>query len=356
MKTQVVILFPFDSGLELDFAGKESQSHVQEVASHPLPTLTFGWKHFTEAHEESHLYRFGVGLIRIGFTMDFDLNGCAELSCQGEKITVGKMPILEWCQSRAAALIERAQEFATHRYDLRLKDADLFPIFSFPPSQVQNADEFIRENYKALYGVVAGEPHFDRLSEFVIQKEPLANFGYYENELILLKRFGAVISSSEFKTIQDLVALSYAQYWSMRSYDFVLNSEIDTAQKLLENLPPYYKFWQIPSRYQKFSKDAIDFGKDKLSIVESLYNVSANIPKIDSDWHLRMIYKNVSKVFNIEELYKTLEIKLDRIEESYNEAREFLSTNFFILLDFVFFLWLAWGIVDTVILLSIARK
>jgi len=31
---------------------------------------------------------------------------------------------------------------------------------------------------------------------------------------------------------------------------------------------------------------------------------------------------------------KTLEIKLNRIEESYNQAREFLSTNFFILLDF----------------------
>ena len=187
MNTQVAILFPFDLGLELDFGSQETQSLVHEVSAHPLPTLTFGWKHFTEAREESHLYRFGVGLIQINFSMDFDLNGCAEISCRGEKISIGGTPILEWSRTRAESLIERAQEFATHRYDLRLKDSDLFPVFSFAPSQVENADEFIRENYKALYGIVAGEPQFDSLSDFVFQKEPLANFGYYETELILLK-------------------------------------------------------------------------------------------------------------------------------------------------------------------------
>src|SRR5438105_3956166 len=130
MNTQVVLLFPFDLGLEVDFSAQEPQSLVHEVAVHPLPTLTFGWRHFTEAKEESHLYRFGVGLIQISFMMDFDLAGSAEISCRGEKIVVGKTPILDWCQARASSLIEKAQPFATHRYDLRLKGSELFPIFS----------------------------------------------------------------------------------------------------------------------------------------------------------------------------------------------------------------------------------
>jgi hypothetical protein len=252
--------------------------------------------------------------------------------------------------------MERAQEFASYRYDLRLQESDLFPIFIFHPNQINHADAFIRKHYKALYGITAGEPNFDSLSDFVFQKEPLGNFGYYENEIILVKRFGAVISSAEFETVLDLTALAYAQYWSLKSYSFVLDSEIDSAQKLLERLPPYYKFWQFPSQYQKFSKEALDFAKDKLSIVDSLYNVSTNIPKIDSDWHLRTLYNDIAKVFNIEELYKTVEIKLNRIEESYNQARETLSTNFFILLDIIFALWLIWGILDTFLLLHIAKK
>lgn len=356
MNTQIVLLFPFDLGLELDFTGKETQAIVQEVSTHELPALSLGGKFFLNAKAESHLYRFGVGIIQINFELDCDLNECAEISCNAEKFFVGKMTISEWCQSCVNELITRAESFAIHRYDLRLKETEFFPIFIFSQSEIKNADAFIRENYKALYGIVAGEPNFDMLSDFVFQKEPIGNFGYYENELILLKRFGAVISSSEFETILDLMALAYAQYWSLKSYHFVLDSEADTAKKLLENLPPYYKFWEIPARYRKFSTDAIDFGKDKLSIVDSLYNVSTNIPKIDSDWHLRMIYKDVTKVFNVDELYKTVEIKLDRIEESYNQAREFLSTNFFILLDIIFFLWLAWGILDTLLLFFIANK
>lgn len=356
MNTAVVLLFPFDLGLELDFSGQETQSIAQEVAAHSVPALSLGGKLFFAVRAESHLYRFGVGIIQINFEMDFDLNGCAEIACNAEKISIGKSTVSEWCQARVSELIERAQAFAIHRYDLRLKDSEIFPIFIFNQYQVENADGFIRENYKALYGIVAGEPNFDMLSDFVFRKEPLGNFGYYENELILLKRFGAVISSAESETILDLVALSYAQYWSLKSYHFVLDSEMDSAQKLLENLPPYYKFWQIPARYRKFSTDAIDFGKDKLSIVDSLYNVSTNIPKIDSDWHLRTIYKDVAKVFNIDELYKTVEIKLNRIEESYTQGSDYLATNFFILLDIIFFLWLAWGVVDTLLLIYIAKK
>lgn len=356
MKTRVVLLFPFDLGLELDFSGQGTLSMASEVSSHELPSLSFGGKIFHRARAESHLYRFGVGLIQVTFEMDYDLNESADLSCNAEKISVGKTAILDWCQSRVDEMIEHAQTFATHRYDLRLREAELFPVFIFSPTHIKNADRFIRDNYKALYGIVAGEPNFDSLSDFVFQREPLGNFGYYENEIISVKRFGAVVSSPESGTILDLIALAYAQYWSLRSYDFVLDREVDKAQKLLEDLPPYHQFWKIFAKYQNFSRESIDFARDKLSIVDSLYSVSANPPRIGSDWHLRTIYKDVEKVFNVEELYRTVEVKLNRTEESYDQAREFLSTTFFILLDVIFALWLIWGVVDTAILFFIARK
>ncbi|MBI4217841.1 MAG: hypothetical protein HY610_01855 [Elusimicrobia bacterium] len=356
MKTQIVLLFPFDLGLELDFMGQQTQKIVHAISQQSLSPVSLQGKIFTASRAQSHLYRFGTGIIQINFHMDDDLNACADLSCNVEKISVGKTSIFAWCQSQVTELLQRAEVFAAHRYDLRLTDSEIFPIFVFSPEQVKNADHFIRQNYKSFYGMVTGEPNFDMLSDFVFKKEPLGNFGYYENEMILLKRFGAVISSSESETILDILALSYAQYWSLKSYHFVLDSELDQAQKLLQDLPPYYQFWKIPSRYQRFSRDAIDFGKDKLSIVDSLYNVSTNIPQIEMDWHLRTLYKDIAQIFNIDELYKTVEIKLNRIEESYNQAREFLSTNFFILLDIIFCIWLLWGIFDTVLLLTIARK
>jgi uncharacterized protein with ATP-grasp and redox domains len=112
----------------------------------------------------------------------------------------------------------------------------------------------------------------------------------------------------------------------------------------------------IPGAYQTFSTEALDFDRDKISIVDSLYNVVSNIPKVESDWHLSKLHQSVNKVFNIEDLYKTVETKIERIAESYNSARDFLSTNFFILLDFIFFLSLAWSIIDTFLLWKLSIK
>ncbi len=204
--------------------------------------------------------------------------------------------------------------------------------------------------------MVSGEPNYDALSNFVLDQEKLVNFGYYENELILIKRFGAVVSSEESRAVLDLIRLAYALYWNLRAYNFFLDREMDNAQALLADLPPYYKFWAMPRRYQAFSREAMGFTLDKLAIVDSLYNVSVNMPRIDSDWHLRTIHKYVEREFDIDDLSKAVEAKLERIEEAYNSAREFLSTNFFIAVEIVLILSLAWMVLDTSLLFVIARK
>ncbi len=207
-----------------------------------------------------------------------------------------------------------------------------------------------------LLGLLAGEERYEKLSHFVLDQEKLSNFGYYENEMVLIKRFGAVVFSEDYSTIIEMIKLAYAQYWSLRSYNFILDQELETSQKLLEKLPPYYKFWEIPQSYQRFSNEALDFDRDKISIVDSLYNVVSNVPKVESDWHLRILHQNVNTSFKIEELHRMVETKIERIEESYNSAREFLSTNFFLLLDVIFFLSLAWSIVDTFLLWKLYVK
>jgi hypothetical protein len=45
---------------------------------------------------------------------------------------------------------------------------------------------------EGAHRLVCGEPNYDALSDFVLEQEKLRNFGYYENELILIKRFGAL--------------------------------------------------------------------------------------------------------------------------------------------------------------------
>jgi hypothetical protein len=356
LHSKVFILFTFDLGLELDFTGEDATNFSKEISTRKMGDISFEEHNYTGVEFSTQVYRFGVGMIQISFEVEGDLNYLARISCNAEKLKVGKAGIISYCQSSVESLMQKADKYASYRYEFKLKDVELFPIFVLKDAQVEEADAFIKRHVKPLFGIVVGEPDYDKLSSFVLEQQQLVNYGYYENEMVLIKRFGAVVQSTESADIVEMIKLSFAQHWSMRSYNFILDHELEISQKHLENLPPYYKFWLIPRAYQRLSTEALDFDGDKISIVDSLYNVLANIPKVEADWHLRTVYKNVKTVFDIEELHKTVETKIDKIAESYNSARDFLSTNFFILLDIIFILSLAWAILDTYLFWVIAKK
>ncbi len=356
MKADIILLIPFDLGLELDFIGRDAEEIVKEVSGCEESPLAFDGRLFQKVELSSRIYKFGIGLIQLAFSAEGSLDFFALLSCRLQEISIEAMPIQTWARRLVDGLIDQARVFASHTYERRLELIDIFPIFILEKGAVGDASEFIAANRKALYGIVSSEPNYDMLSEFVVEQEKLVNFGYYENELILIKRFGAVVSAEEAGTVIDLIRLAYTIYWNLKAYNFLLDREIDQAQSLLSKLPPYFKLWQMPRCYQRFSTEAIAFGMDKLAIVDAMHNVSANIPRIDSDWHLRTIYRYVEREFDIGEMARAVEIKLDKIEGSYNSARDFLSTNFFIAVEIVLILSLAWMVFDTVLLFLIAQK
>jgi hypothetical protein len=358
-------LFPFDLGLELDLAGKDADEIFKQLSSRQTARVSFEGDTYDNATVITQIYKFGVGTIEISFDLDADLSQMARLSCFAENLRVDEAPILKYCQTHAEGVIRRASAYADYQYERRLVENDLFPVFVIGESlglQLERgglpevSTAFLRRNRKALYGIVAGEPRYEDLSDFVLERANLQNFGYYEDELILIERFGAVVYSREASVVLNLIKIAYSQYWSLKSYNFILDHELDDAQHVLEQLPPYYKFWLIPNQYQRFSKEALDFGRDKLAIVESMYSERPNVPRIDADWHLRTLSASMARVFTIEDLYKTVEVKLGRIEEAYNSAREFLSTNFFILLDIIFFTSLIWSIFDTFLLWKFTHR
>ncbi|TFE70104.1 hypothetical protein A7Q09_04760 [Methylacidiphilum sp. Yel] len=356
MKSEVSILIPFDLGLELEFGGEEANRIVKEISARTTQLIAFKDKMTAKAQVVTQIYKFGVGLIEVSFPMEAEMGFLTFFATEVKSISVGSMGILSWVKTFVNSLIEQAKVFASYQYVYRLEELDLFPVFSLEPGSVKDAEKFLEQHYKKLYGIVSGEANYDSLSQFVMENEKLINFGYYENELILIKRFGAVISSYESQVILNIIRLVYALYWNLLSYNFLLDRELDKVQSILAHLPPWYKFWMMPQRYQKFSEEGMNFVQDKLSIVESIYSVFANVNQIASDWHLRTIYKYVEKEFDIDDIASAVKVKLDRVEQSYNSAREFIATNFFIAVEIVLILSLLWMILDTALLYIISKK
>jgi hypothetical protein len=190
----------------------------------------------------------------------------------------------------------------------------------------------------------------------VLERGQLNNLAYLGNDLILVQRFGAVLSGLEAETSAELLRLVFAQYWSMRSYDFVLDYELNQAQQQLKELPQYYQFWRILGRYHHFSSEAIAFAMDKISITQSMHTVLMGEAQVETDWSLRDLYQEARSVFRMEALNARVETKLARIDSAYTVAREQLSANFYILLDIIFLSFLIWSIVDTLLLARIAFR
>ncbi|MFH1540574.1 MAG: hypothetical protein ABID79_01825 [Elusimicrobiota bacterium] len=355
------LLFPFDMGMDLDFAIDGLSVVAKTLYCQKLSQLTFFDTVYENAEVEVRIYRFGSGLISISFSVysdtnidevDKNLQMCAQLSCMSSHIKINEIEIINYCQKLLEDIIVNAQQFSTHIYGRRFLNTEIFPVFTMD-KLTSTADIFITKNLKTLYGIVSAEENYEKLSDFVLDQSPLANYGYYEDEIILVKRFGAFIASENSNVIMDIIKMSLIQWWTLKSYDYILSIELDEAKKHLASIPSGVKILKTFTQYNKFSKDSLDFDRDKLEIISSIHT---DIPEIENDWHLKMLHTNINKIFNTDDIEKWVETKITCIEDSYENARDFLSTNFFILLDIIFFLSLVWSIFDTFLLWKISAK
>lgn len=319
------LLFPFDTGLELDLGGETSRLILE---SSP-PDISLEGQVFGGGKIKGWLYRFGVGLIQVSFPAGSSPEEWAKIACSADNVHVGRPDIAAYCNALAASMIRDAEKYAIHHYTERYAQTEIFPAFTIEPG-LSDVDVYIKKNFKLLYSIVSGEPDAGRISEFVISKDPLANLGYYDDEIIMAKRFGAFIASRESEAVLDILRLAFAQYWSLRAYNFLMDEELDDAQELLDRVPPYWRVLKTFLQHVALSKGSLDFDKDKL---EMILSINSYFPKVESDWHLRTLYKHISEAFNSQELYRHVDAKITRVEDSYQNARQFLSANFFIFLD-----------------------
>ena len=93
MRMRAHILFPFDLGLELDFAGHDAEEMFRQVSSRKTADVRFDDQVFSDASVTTQIYKFGVGTIEIAFDLDTDLPEAARISCFTENIQVGKRTI-----------------------------------------------------------------------------------------------------------------------------------------------------------------------------------------------------------------------------------------------------------------------
>lgn len=346
----VLLAIPFDIDLELDVA-RLSRDRVRTDQAPPLtgrnaPLLTHratglaisldGAEVSANAREEVWIYGFEVGLILVRFRVRRDLSRLADLGCSAERVEIEGLPIYAYANRRAAEVRTSLAPYGRQRYEVIYQERDVYPIVILPPApDVADAASFIARNEAAIVGIVGGEDDWSRLSEYALRKSELRNLGYYVDELIIAKEWGALISSAfEEALVVGLVLLAYAQRWALSSYNHLTNYRQDQALRLLDEAKRIRRMSKLfgGRAIRDVARRLFEASEDRIALVTAIRDFTS-VPELTQDWHLHSLYQELARTFYLNELYRVVYDKNQELEKAYAAVHDHLSQTRFVTLE-----------------------
>lgn len=140
-----------------------------------VPTRAFEGRSLGTGQVTGQIYRFAIGVLNLSLDLDLDFDECVRLSSATDQIEVDGQVIADFAESFVKGIIGSARKFATYSYERRLEDRELYPLFTIREVMEGEASPLIARHHKALFGSVAEEGDYDRLSPRVLEREPLKN-------------------------------------------------------------------------------------------------------------------------------------------------------------------------------------
>ncbi|MBI4669223.1 MAG: hypothetical protein HY747_08560 [Elusimicrobia bacterium] len=353
---KIAYLYCFDLGMELKLDMPEESYRREILHDGDAGEAIFQGKSLGRASLAAYLYPFGIGMFEASFDFNGTLAEASDLAVFAEKVHIGRSSLAVFFSSQIERAAGKARAWVPGNFSAsggQISPREAFNLFTLSWSEDLGAESFLKKNRKTLCGMVTGEPFYARLSEYALQREALKNIGYYDEEIILVNRYGAFLHSKEEDTHRELISLALAQSFSVRRANAYLEWALGAARGVLESQPPYYHFWKMPIAYQRISREQRNFSKAKVALIQSLHALHGQTPKIESDWHLKSVHREILDSFDIEEQAKTAAVRLEAIDSIYSQLGEQLSTMFFIFLDFVFLAWLSVDLIGWISLLAL---
>ncbi|MEZ0229418.1 MAG: hypothetical protein ACAI25_12385 [Planctomycetota bacterium] len=290
-----------------------------------------------EAVLHAHVYRFGTGIVRLQFDRDeLALEDIADLSVHAEELTLEGRPIIEHARELAQAIRKRLRPYAFATYETLLEAVEVYPLVRAGelPEGVASGEEFCRAHERLLVAIMGGDPRRGDPSAFAREEYPVKNVGPLRDDVVVVNDAGGLIHASahprgprsdqaalaEARTIEGLVELAYAQYWSLRSVDHVIQHLQDQA-------------YTFTSGFLKKSPDvtmgavthALYRAREEHMAVSNIVDDFLEIPAIGSDGYLDAFFRHARDMFGVRERSHTAQERLEDLEKSYETVHSMIN-------------------------------
>jgi hypothetical protein len=201
-----------------------------------------------------------------------------------------------------------------------------------------SAENWLRANRRSVASLLTQEPDIDHLSKQEAEESTGRFLSYYLHDIVVVDWDAALIIDEPEHVDETLYVMELAnlQLAELEAYDRILDNSLDRAYRDLTTRPMRGR----NSILRELREIRIDLARfsDELS----------NITKFFGDWHLARIYENVSARFHLADWHRTIDDKLQTLDDLYQLLNHDQVNRWMLILEVTIVLLF---VIDLVILL-----
>jgi hypothetical protein len=204
--------------------------------------------------------------------------------------------------------------------------------------QTLSAETWLRSNRRSVASLLTQEPDIDHLSKQEAEESTGRYLSYYERDLVVVDWDAALLIDERRNFDEALYAMELAnlQLAELEAYDRLLDDSLVRAYRDLSARQMRGR----SSILRELREIRIDLARfsDELS----------NITKFFGDWHLARIYENISARFHLADWHRTIDDKLQTLDNLYQLLNHDQSNRWMLILEWTIVLLF---VIDLVILI-----
>jgi hypothetical protein len=206
------------------------------------------------------------------------------------------------------------------------------------------AENWLKANRRAVASLLTQEPDIDHLSKQEADESTGRFLSYYEHDLVVVDWDAALVIDEprNFDETIYVVELANLQLAELEAYDRILDDSLERAYRDL-GARPFRGRTSIMRELREIRIDLARFS-DELS----------NITKFFGDWHLARIYENISARFHLADWHRTIDGKLETLDNLYQLLNHDQTNRWMLLLEVTIVLLFVIDLVILVLGLKVA--
>jgi hypothetical protein len=210
-----------------------------------------------------------------------------------------------------------------------LADEEAYTVFCLESPLVSTTGEVIKAenwwhaNRRAVASLLTQEPDLDHLSRQEAEESTGRFLSYYEHDLVVVDWDAALIidEPQNFEETLYVLELANLQLAELEAYDRILDDALERAYR------------DLTGRAIRGRRTVLRELREIRIDLARLSDELSNITKFFGDWHLARIYENISARFHLSDWHKTIDGKLQTLDNMYQLLNHDQTNRWMLILE-----------------------